>query len=986
MAAYLGKISVRVTPDTTGFAKELKADLEKINTKYTVDVDLNVQTAAATAALDKFRAEQSGKNINQDVKVDTSSMTRDLKAAGKDVDSLTSGFGRVAASVGKASLAIAAVNAALTVMNSVGPMAVQAVVAGALLMPGAMAAGAAAIATLKVGLSGVGDAVKNAFDPTKAKQFNQAMAKLAPNAKSFVRSLQQMAAGWRSMKLDVQNALFANMGNTIKKLGATYLPVVRKGMLGIATETNGVAQSFVKMLTSANNVKSVSNIFTNTKNSIRPLGTALTNLGQAFLTVASEATNWLPGFANGIAKATAQFSQFIAKAQQTGKLQQWIQAGINAFKQLWTIVKNLSVSVANVFIAIQQGAGGIASPLVAATAAIRAFTASAAGMQMFRSIGSILATVGKTVSGVLTTALRALAPVITALTPFINALVTAIGQHLQQAINVVAPKLLQFANFLSRNKQWVVPLATSLIGLAAAIRGLVAVSKGINAVSAGFNTVRTAGQKLGVVRGEMDKTSTSSSRMGGILKGALKGGLVAAAVGIVAFVAQGKNIGPMINNLANMITQFANNLPQVVTAIAQRLPGLITSIVNALVRLVPTLANAIVTLIPQLVQVITAGLPPLINALVKVIPKIITALAAVLPSLVQAFAQMIPKIITAVVTVLPQLIQAFVGMIPKIVTAVTNALPGLIGAFVGAIPKIITAVVNAIPGVITAFVNAIPKIVTAVANAIPRIVTAFVNAIPKIVVAIANAIPRIVLAFVNAIPKIVTAVVNALPKIVTAFVTAIPKIVVALVKALPKIVTAFVQSIPKIVTAVVRALPQIVGAFARAVPQIVMALVRLIPQLGQAGWQLIQGLWNGISKAGSWLWNMVSGWAKNIINGIKSFFGIASPSKVFRDEIGVFLSRGVAVGITKGVPDVVSAAESMKDAASKAASMDEIGTSFSGNLVKTVRADLHATASSPQFVSLPDKIAEAMSGLQWQIDPSGIAKLANKGNKRMAGR
>lgn len=48
--------------------------------------------------------------------------------------------------------------------------------------------------------------------------------------------------------------------------------------------------------------------------------------------------------------------------------------------------------------------------------------------------------------------------------------------------------------------------------------------------------------------------------------------------------------------------------------------------------------------------------------------------------------------------------------------------------------------------------------------------------------------------------------------------------------------------------------------------------------------------------------NQISGFANNIVSGIKGLFGIASPSKVMRDEVGKYLAEGVAVGWDKNDP------------------------------------------------------------------------------------
>lgn len=64
----------------------------------------------------------------------------------------------------------------------------------------------------------------------------------------------------------------------------------------------------------------------------------------------------------------------------------------------------------------------------------------------------------------------------------------------------------------------------------------------------------------------------------------------------------------------------------------------------------------------------------------------------------------------------------------------------------------------------------------------------------------------------------------------------------------------------------------------------------------QLGKQIIEGLWNGLSGAKDWLIDKVKGIGSSILDGVKSVFGISSPSKKFA-EIGVFLNQGLAKGI-----------------------------------------------------------------------------------------
>nr|WGE05178.1 hypothetical protein P5640_24660 [Bacillus subtilis] len=78
---------------------------------------------------------------------------------------------------------------------------------------------------------------------------------------------------------------------------------------------------------------------------------------------------------------------------------------------------------------------------------------------------------------------------------------------------------------------------------------------------------------------------------------------------------------------------------------------------------------------------------------------------------------------------------------------------------------------------------------------------------------------------------------------------------------------------------------------------------------------MIKGLWNGINSVKDWILGKIGDFADSITEGIKSFFGIHSPSRVFRDEVGKFLPLGLAVGIERNIGAVQSAADAMANAA-----------------------------------------------------------------------
>lgn len=137
-----------------------------------------------------------------------------------------------------------------------------------------------------------------------------------------------------------------------------------------------------------------------------------------------------------------------------------------------------------------------------------------------------------------------------------------------------------------------------------------------------------------------------------------------------------------------------------------------------------------------------------------------------------------------------------------------------------------------------------------------------------------------------------------------------------------------------------------------------VAIVKGLASLGKEMWNIgknvVQGLWNGIKNCVKWIKDKISGFVDSVVDGIKDFFGIHSPSTVMRDEVGRFVGEGIGVGIadsTKGV--VANAKDQMRQVVDAYSSFDMptltpaiagIATNSNGQLVADSNV-LQSTAS-----------------------------------------
>jgi phage-related protein len=152
---------------------------------------------------------------------------------------------------------------------------------------------------------------------------------------------------------------------------------------------------------------------------------------------------------------------------------------------------------------------------------------------------------------------------------------------------------------------------------------------------------------------------------------------------------------------------------------------------------------------------------------------------------------------------------------------------------------------------------------------------------------------------------------SAAVKLFWELIKAIPKIVASLAKTLPSVLKTIqnvLKGIPQILWSILSAAlgkvaswgSSLVAKGKEAVQKLVKTVVDKVKELPnkmkEAGKNLVQGLWKGISNSYTWIKNKIKNWVGNVTKFIKKLFGIASPSKETA-WMGKMLSEGLAVGI-----------------------------------------------------------------------------------------
>lgn len=134
--------------------------------------------------------------------------------------------------------------------------------------------------------------------------------------------------------------------------------------------------------------------------------------------------------------------------------------------------------------------------------------------------------------------------------------------------------------------------------------------------------------------------------------------------------------------------------------------------------------------------------------------------------------------------------------------------------------------------------------------------------------------------------------------------------------------------------------------------------------MANIGKDIVRGLWNGINDMVGWVVGKIQSFGDTVLSGIKNFFGIKSPSRVMRDQVGRDLARGVGVGIEE------NADEALKP-------MDDLVSEMTGvNIDRNISNTFQGTAIN-EFSGLSERLDAVIEYLSRYLP--GMAENASQG-------
>lgn len=290
---------------------------------------------------------------------------------------------------------------------------------------------------------------------------------------------------------------------------------------------------------------------------------------------------------------------------------------------------------------------------------------------------------------------------------------------------------------------------------------------------------------------------------------------------------------------------------------------------------------------------IVAGMQGIVSNITDAMPKLIEGFSTIAGAMMEVAPELINSLAQGIIGAIPELLPSLIEVVGQIGTNLIELLPQLIEVGIQVILELANGIAEALPNLIPTIVETMLMIVDTLIANIDKLVDASIAIIVGLAEGLVDALPQLI----ERLPEIIIAIVEGL------------------INNLPKLLEASVQIIIALATGLIESLPELIAHIPEILEAIVNGLIDGIGMIVDAGKELVNGLWEGIKSNWDTLVSSVTDLGKKLVDKVKGFFKIGSPSKLFADEVGQWIPEGVAVGIEANADSVNEAVDDMvKDA------------------------------------------------------------------------
>ncbi len=338
-------------------------------------------------------------------------------------------------------------------------------------------------------------------------------------------------------------------------------------------------------------------------------------------------------------------------------------------------------------------------------------------------------------------------------------------------------------------------------------------------------------------------------------------------------------------NIAAVSPQLLALASAIITSLISSFGPLLPQVVESFFTFANQALLTVVQMIPQLTPVITSGLQGLASAIFTALPVLLAGLGQVVMGLVTWLSEgdNVTNFVNGVVQLCSQLVEQFALLLPILLPAIVQIIGDVVTTLTAPenIELLVQACLTIIGAIVVALINAVPEIIDFVVGVIENLGNLLGDFLSWIVPKVAEGIGNVLEKIKEWGTNVKTNITNLVNNVKTTFTNWIENLKTSFSNGFNAIKTSISNTMNKIKEFVTQCINKI-----KELPSKVVSI----------GKNLVEGLWNGINDKIGWVKQKIASMGSAITSAIKKVFGIASPSKVWKKEVGRYLADGLAIG------------------------------------------------------------------------------------------
>lgn len=433
-----------------------------------------------------------------------------------------------------------------------------------------------------------------------------------------------------------------------------------------------------------------------------------------------------------------------------------------------------------------------------------------------------------------------------------------------------------------------------------------------------------------------------------------------------------EELGLAGNTAAETATTFAGSLAAMKSAYSNFLGALATG--EDIGPSLEVLGDTVFTfvqgnLFPMIGNIFT-GLPAVLGSAMSMAIRGLNLVADNAESIVQMGIDLVTGIGTAIISAVPYLAEAALNIVYSLgsallnadwanignttITALRSSMDLAAGEILGTdgniVQSILDAVTSGLPSILEGGVSIVVELANGVLEAIPGLLETAGELMGQLLNAVLSMLPSMLESGVSLISQLATGLISNLPAVITSAVSIIAELLATIASHLPDLLAQGISLIGELAAGLIAAIPDLIAS----IPEIISSIIDTFGETdwGEIGSNIISGIVTGISNGVGAIISAAKQAARSALDAAKKFLGIASPSKVMRDQVGKFIPAGLAVGIEANTKPLTDAMHGLSDlttgtmqvdlakgGTAKVASVTNAGNAFSQITINVYASD-----------------------------------------------